>query len=691
MSRRIADILSSTRRHYFVGREKELQLFRSILQQNELSNYLLYIYGPGGQGKSSLIREFTESCSLLSVPFVKLDSQDMIPTPDGFVATLQKLLNTNNFIEYLQNLDSKFVLLIDTYEMLSPLDDWLRTVFLPQMPDNVLTVLAGRKSPSADWISDSGWQQLMKTIQLRNLTPSESKEFLQKRKIAESEIDKILDFTYGHPLALSVVADMYDQYPDRSFSPEESPDIVRTLLERFVQKAPSPAHRTALEICAIAKITTESLLQQSMEMEDVSELFTWLQDLSFIETNRSGIYPHDSAREALCADLRWRNPDWNKELHRRIRKCYISKLNSVPPEEQRYLLYLLAYLHRQHPMVKPFLEWQAGAGYWIEKLKKDDIPHLQQMVEQHEGEKEAGNFNFWVHHPASFVWVYRNNIEKPSGFLLRININEIPAEENTNDLMVENIRDYAGQNLGLRKGEIFTLFRFWMSEETYQRVGRLQSSIFLTTVQYYFTPGLAVHMISCANPGFWKQILSYSDLHYVKELDFADEKNTFGFYMHDWRKVPPAAWLDILGQREIGEETESNFDQPRLQLIVLSEDEFSNSVHEALKNYQSEKKLAANPLIRSKLVLNHAGGTEDISILVATLRDCIAGACDSLKESPKEEKLFRVLFRTFINPVGSQESTADFLNFSFSTYRRYLRKAVNLVIEHLWAMEIENG
>ena len=690
MARRIADILTTTRKQYFVGREKELQLFRSILQQNELSTYLLAIHGPGGQGKSSLIREFTETCSQLAIPFTVLDARDIVPTPDVLMTTLQQLLNTKNSFDYLQQLDSKFVLLIDTCELLAPLDDWLRAVFLPQMPDNVLTVMAGRKAPSANWVSDSGWQKLMKSIQLRNLTPAESKEFLQKRKIEESEIENILDFTHGHPLALSVIADIYDQFPDRSFRPEESPDIVRTLLERFVQKAPGPAHRIALEICAIAKITTESLLQQAMEVEDASELFQWLQDLSFIESNRSGIYPHDSAREALCADLRWRNPDWNKELHLRIRKCYISRLSSAPPEEQRYLLYLLAYLHRQHPMVKPFLEWEEGAGYWIEHLKKEDIPYLHRMVEKNEGPIQAQYFNYWINHPATFVWVYRNNIETPAGFLLRINITELNKEEKTDDPIVENIRNYADKHWGLRKAELFTLFRFWMSDETYQNVSRLQSSIFLTTVQYYFTPGLAVHVLSCANPSFWKQILSYADLYYIKELDFDGQKNTFGFYMHDWRKVPPANWLDILGQREIGEKPQSNFDQPRLQIMILSEDEFANSVYEALKNYQAEKKLASNPLVRSKLVLNHAGGNEDISILVATLRDCIAGACDAIKESPKEEKLFRVIFRTFINPVGSQETTADFLNLPFSTYRRYLRKAVNLVIEYLWAMEIEN-
>lgn len=689
MPRRLSDILKATRKQYFVGREKEIQLFKSIVEQQELPTYLLSIYGPGGQGKSTLVGAFTEVCTELNIPHLLLDSRDLNPTPDFFQMMLQKMLQLNTGIfDYLQQLPTKFVLFIDTYELLSPLDEWLRTVFLPQMPDNVLTVLAGRKQPSAGWVSDAAWQTLMKTVQLRNLTPAQSRELLIKRSVPEKEIHKVLEFTHGHPLALSVVADIFQQNPSRSFNPDESPDIVRTLLDRFIQKAPSPAHRIALEISSIVKITTESLLQQVMEVEDASELFQWLMDLSFMENNGQGLYPHDSAREALSTDLAWRNPDWSKQLHLRIRKYYIGKLNAASPEEKRYLLYLLAYLHRNHPMVKPYLEWQ-GTAYWNEMMKPSDIPFLEKMAEKYEGKASANTLLYWLKHKAAICWVYRNQPDQVGGFMIAVNINFLDKDEVTPDGAIEAVRKYALKNIALRNGELTTVFRFWMSDESYQQVSRLQSSIFLTLTQYYFTPNLAVHFLCCAQPEFWKVILNYADMQHIKELDFETNGKSFGFYMHDWRKTPPAAWLDLLGHREIGERVVETAETPRMRMIILSEDEFAETVYEALKEYQSEKKLASNPLIRSKLVLSRAEGNEDISILVATLKDCIAEACDSIKESPKEEKFFRVIFRTFINPVGSQEAAADYLNLPFSTYRRYLKKAVALVTEYLWAMETE--
>jgi len=73
--------------------------------------------------------------------------------------------------------------------------------------------------------------------------------------------------------------------------------------------------------------------------------------------------------------------------------------------------------------------------------------------------------------------------------------------------------------------------------------------------------------------------------------------------------------------------------------------------------------------------------------LALTLADKIKNAVLSLENSSKDETLYRVLYRTFINPVGSQEQTADFLYMSFSTYRRNLKKAVEKIADNLWLEE----
>jgi energy-coupling factor transporter ATP-binding protein EcfA2 len=689
MSRKLADILSSTRRQYFTGREKELQIFKSIIQPPHLSTFLLYLYGPGGQGKTTLVKEYADLCREESISFIRIDGRDINAAPQNFITALQEQLQTaEDVFATLQKRGSKFVLFIDTYEKLTPIDDWMRQEFLPQMSDNVLTVLSGRKAPSKNWVLDNGWQQLMKVLQIRNLSPTESRQLLLKRNVPEQEVDSILDFTHGHPLALNVVADMYAQFPGKKFNPDESPDTVRTLLESFIQKAPSPAHRIALEICAIVYITTESLLQQVMGVQDASELFEWLQELSFIESNRLGLYPHDLARDAICADLRWRNPDWNKELYNRIRTYYTGKFEQVTGDEMRMVLFMLNFLHRQHPMVRPYFDWQESGSYWMEPMLPTDQPYLEAMVQKHEGSESMEQFTSWMNHAAAQVWVFRNFEKKPCGFVMRINITELDVNTNTNDTVTEAARKYAAQNFNLRKGDMCTLFRYWMAEDTYQDVSNLQSSMFLAIVQYYLSaPGLAITMLNCADPDFWSMVLTYADLELVTPLDFKVNSIPHGWYMHDWRKTPPGAWLNKLGQRELGFEIAQ--EDKQVQMVVLSEEEFATSVYEALKDYQSDKKLMANPLLRSRFVMNFAGNENDTVILLASLKDCLIDATDKIKESVKDDKFHRVLFRTFFNPVGSQEQAADYLNLPFSTYRRYLRKAVNLVTENLWKLETE--
>jgi hypothetical protein len=698
MARRIADILAGTRKQYFVGREKELLNFKKLISSTEFPYFLLYLYGMGGQGKTSLVKEMIELCKQYGFVHLYLDARDINANPHSFKEILYQILGleTNqDLFEFFEHNPNKVIIFIDTYEKFSPIDDWLRQDFLPLLPDNVLTVISGRIAPSARWLADSAWQQLMKTVELRNLSPIESKEYLEKRQIPIALHTKMMDFTHGHPLALSVVADTYNQSPQKDFRPEESPDIIRTLLEHFVQKTPSPAHRATLEICGLVHITTESLISKVLDFEDVSELFEWLQSLSFVESNKFGVYPHDLAREALCADLRWRNPDWHTELHKRIRLYYKDRFEKSTGEAQFRALFGLNYLHRNHPLVRPYFDWQETGTYWLDFAKNGDMPFLRMMTAKNEGENVVKILDFWANRREAQIWVLRDIEKIPKGYVLKINLNEINPEEKIPDTAVQKVIRHASKNLHLRKGEICTLFRSWMAEDTYQAVSNLQSSIFLSIVQYYLTtPSLAITMLACTYPEFWKSVLNYADLEWLQELDFQvenqDKKMNIGWYLHDWRKTPPAAWLVLLGQRELDtSEQVSVQEKPQLQLMVLSEEEFLDSIYNALKDFYNYNRLVENPLARSKFVVNALEPDAPEDERVSKLKEKLQLAIKKIETSPRDEKFYRVLYRTFINVAGSQEQTADFLNIPFSTYRRYLKKGIQLVTEILWNEEVE--
>ncbi len=113
---------------------------------------------------------------------------------------------------------------------------------------------------------------------------------------------------------------------------------IQALLERFVEKVPTPLHRIALESCALTRLTTEPLLAVALEQEEVYEIFEWLRGLSFITVGKGGLFPHDLVRDVLSANLRWRNPDRYLEMHQRIRGYYARRLEQTSGREQRRVL-----------------------------------------------------------------------------------------------------------------------------------------------------------------------------------------------------------------------------------------------------------------------------------------------------------------------------------------------------------------
>jgi len=362
---KLADRLSAARRSRFVGRDAERGLFESALAETDLPFNLIYIFGPGGVGKTALLAEFRRLCEQAGVTVAALDGRNLEPSPDSFSASLSLALNlppTAPLPEALAN--ARYVLFIDTYELLAPLDNWLRDSFLPSLPENVLAVIAGRNPPSTPWRTDPGWQRYLRVRPLRNLAPDESRAFMLGRNIPEDQHAAVLQFTHGYPLALSLVADEFAQRPlsQRTFEPDWAPDVIKALLERFVQKVPSPAHRAALEACALVRLITEPLLAEMLGTPDANELFNWLRDLSFVESGPQGVFPHDLAREALAADLRWRNPDWYNELHKRARAYYAAHIQETTGLAQQRTMFDYIFLHRDSPVVRPFVDWQTSGG-----------------------------------------------------------------------------------------------------------------------------------------------------------------------------------------------------------------------------------------------------------------------------------------------------------------------------------------
>lgn len=693
MTGSLGDRLNQARELQFIGRDGEIKLVRDFLTAPDPPYALLYFFGPGGVGKTSLLRQITSFAQQLTMQIVQLDGRNLDPSPAAFLGSIQQQLALSSSDGLIEELGKQRTLLtIDTAEHLFPLEGWLQESFLPQLPTRVYVIIAGRNPPALRWQAAPGWRDLMHVRSLENLSAGESRDFLAQRKVPASEHKAILQFTHGHPLALSLVADVVAQQPDTHFRPEEVPDVVKTLLEQFLQEAPSTNHRAALEAASQIRLVNEPLLQAMLQVADAHPYFEWLRGLSFMDAERWGIFPHDLAREALSTDLRWRNPAWMAELHDRARNYFMAQFRQGNPREQRRVLEEYIFLHRENPVIRPFFEWQSSGAVFTDQYRPDDQPAVLAMIEQHEGAAAAAIAAYWLERQPAGTIVLRSADSETHGVLIQVSLEKTTAEEREIDPGVQAVWRFLQKQTSLRRGETATFFRFWLAKDSYQDVSPVQSRIFLNMVQHYLTtPGLAYTFIPCADAPFWQEVFAFADLHRLPEADFEVDGHTFGVYGHDWRRVPPLNWLALMAERELGDAVESTTDlasQSGLEPVVLDEAAFTAAVRDALRHYASQPALLENPLLNSRLVISRSPAVESPAERAAILLQLLRQTIDQLQHSPREAKCYRALYHTYLQPAPTQEKAAELLDLPFSTYRRHLRQGIEQVVQRLWALEL---
>ncbi|HXF62891.1 MAG TPA: ATP-binding protein [Caldilineaceae bacterium] len=693
MRSRLADHLRAARRRHFVGRTEGKALFQEAIEAEEPEFFVLYVYGPGGLGKTSLLHEFDHLAQQAACHVAYLDGRNVEPTPEAFQHALHTALGFDPATLLLDCLagragTQRVVILLDTYEHLMPLDDWLRDVFLPQMPENVFFVLAGRDEPASGWRSDPGWQELLRTLPLRYLSAEESLEFLQRRGVPENQQAAIIQFTHGYPLALSLVADVFDQQPDYQFQPEAAVDLITLLVSHLLDEVPGPAHRATLDLCCLARGTTEAHIAEILKTPDAHELFRWLRSLSFIDSGPRGLFPHDLAREVLHAELRWRNPDWYAELHKRARSYYTERIRESQGQEQQRALFDLIYLHRENPMVKPFFEWRTAAATVPDRMVESDLPALTAMVAKHEGDASAAIAAHWLARQPENVLVLRNTRGRPLGFLAMVGLHAVTPADQAIDPAVRAARTYLDRHAPLRVGEVATLFRFWLGDQEYQAVSPSQSILFTNMVRHYLTtPKLAFTFLPCADPDFWRMAFEYADLARLPAADFTVGGRSYGVYGHDWRVTPPVAWLTLLGDRELGAAVGQPQASHTLTLVVLSAEDFAEAAKQALQNLSRADVLRASPLLWSKLVADHVDPQAETAERTAVLQKHLMAAVETLRHAPRDLKLYRAVYHTYIQPAPTQELAAELLDVPFSSYRRHLKEGIQRVAQQLWRLE----
>jgi len=313
----LARRLQAARQRAFIGREREVEAFKAALDDAARPFTLLFVTGPGGIGKTSLLRRFAHEAHEAGRTVVELDGHGRTGecTEAAFEADVRRMLTRD-----------RTVLIVDDFEEYQDLESWLREDFMPRLPLGSIVVFSGRVRPAQDWHTDPAWHEILRVVELGALSRRDAANLLSAREVPASRREAVLAFAGGNPLALTLASDAAKRdaaeaafvSPSAEWTPSQ--EVIGSLVPQLVGDVPSAEHRRALDVCALLPATNEELLRAVLQDSeiDTGAIFAWLRARPFMESDPRGIHPHDVVRETLDADLRWRDPERHQQLRARI-------------------------------------------------------------------------------------------------------------------------------------------------------------------------------------------------------------------------------------------------------------------------------------------------------------------------------------------------------------------------------------
>jgi tetratricopeptide (TPR) repeat protein len=257
---------------------------------------------------------------------------DFLPEEELTLYTDPNSELTKAFIKDLNGKQAKekIVLMIDTYEKIVTFDSWICRL-AKQLPDSVLIVIAGRKTPSwnqcwPSWLSKTNIIE-QKEMSLNNIKILANRyyEFTLGQTLDSQQVEMIAEFTRGLPLAATTVVQLWSKYQD-SMNDFQSvkPQVVADLADRLLETVPIEL-KPAFEVAAILRHFNIEMLEAILKAKDIDKIYNELRLWPFMRPNVHGLSMHDSMREVINDALQLNKPGWYCAVHKSIIKIYHSR------------------------------------------------------------------------------------------------------------------------------------------------------------------------------------------------------------------------------------------------------------------------------------------------------------------------------------------------------------------------------
>jgi hypothetical protein len=643
---RLGDRILERESQRFVGRDGELAVLERLFAHDPPYS-VVHVHGPGGIGKSALLRQAASEGERRGWTSHWVEGRDLPPTPEALRAALEPALA-----------DDRPLVLLDTFERMSATSFYLRDVLLPNLPAAGAVVIAGRTPPDAGWFS-SGWETVTTELALSGLEDDDALALIAALGVGNEEAAaRIVRWAHGSPLALRLGADaQVAGAAEDAVEPTAAKEVVASLIRRVVAAELEGSHPRALATATIARVVTPDLLTAAMAGEgDPAIAYEWLRSRSFVEPLGGGLTLHEVVRRAMLVDLTLKDPALEHELRRRI----ADHLHARAVAGDSLLMIDLAHLV-EDPVVRWGFSWEGSARFRVDTMGPGDAMTINELMKRR-GVPNWLEMTRRILEEAPEVPVVVRGVDgEIHGHAVSVTPAGAPTAADDDALLgpwLAHARSRDDRRAVLWRESIdHTQEPEQVVQAMIGLAGMLRSG--LSNVRYAYMP----------IPPQAARALKFAQALGARHEPSLDTR--FG-------PAPIECWIldygpgGLLGMqrdvvyRELGLTPPPAPDGPAAAGPVDGE-----AVRAALRDFHKPIELARNPL---------ASGTTPIERAEAT-RERLRGAIDqAFGDSPDEQLLRAVLERGYLAQDTSLESAALELHLSRATFFRRLKRAVDRVV-----------
>lgn len=673
MQENLLDREMARRRATFVGRAAEL----AVLDHAESTPgpRIVYVHGPGGVGKTSLLHRFAADLRDRGRPAHELDARDLPATPEHVSSALDRA----GLVHRGPHPAARRLIVLDTFDPLLPLEPHLLPDLLRRLDPTTLLVVSARLPPSPLW---TALPVDLIPLHLRNLAPQDAATYLLARGIHRDALAPIATFAHGHPLALAIAADAWLQRHVPAFDPRDDLGVIDALYDYFIRGIRHPGQRHLLELTAVLPVLDDEAAASLLGERERPHI-EWLRGLGFVETSARGHAFHDVAREVILAELRLRDPAALADLvNRALRHC-AARVEAASPDAFPRHFADFAFVLSHNPRARALVVGHESDLH-LDALQDADTPAILAAIATHEGADEALRARRWLDRQPD-AWAIVRRGDAVAGFAAFPRLDRADDLDLAADPLALAAWRHAYDVMGVRSG-VVTYCRWFMSCAHHQTPDPAMATASRFVGPLFFTPGFALLVTRMHAWEHWGETARLCGAELIDPLTHESGGKRFLVTVQDHRGLSGVQWLARFCQRT--RIADWHLPVPPLEidasLAALSRESFRAALPTALRDLRDPPLLARSPLLHAQLIGRRVpprAPTGDRALALAAL---LHAHIDALQDPLRD-----VLLATYVRPPTKHEALARALGVSYSTFRRRLAAATEALGEALWRAESE--